>query len=288
MAKRRRIRWDRVLLVFGPILLLILLCTRCHHRGGEEDSDTDPATVESMNAGDPSEDSVVTAEQTLYRDLVLVIDAGHGGNDDGAVYEINSKEKRYEKDDDLRLALAVEERLNAYPHVQVIMTRETDVYVELQERCDIANNANADFFISLHRNSATSGKGVEIWINNDSYGDVTMDRLLAWYIMDWLEKAGISNNRGIKKGLRNSNADVESDNYYVNRFTNMPSCLVEMGFMTSEIDNSNFDTKLNEYADAIAGAVLEFVTDKGIYTENGVPTYQEPAAEQDPDASESE
>ena len=89
--------------------------------------------------------------------------------------------------------------------------------------------------------------------------------------MEWLEKVGISNNRGIKKGLRNSTVDAETENFYINRYTNMPSCLVEMGFMTSEIDNSNFDAKLPEYADAIAGSLMELVSDRGIYTEQGVP-----------------
>ena len=270
MAKRRRIRWDRVVLVFGPILLIIiLLCVKCHH-GDDEESTTDPGAVESMLIEESGQDSEVVPVQAPYRDLVVVVDAGHGGNDDGAV---DQTQTRFEKDDNLRLALAVEDRLNVYPHVQVIMTRETDVFVELQERCDVANNANADFFISLHRNSATSGKGVEIWINNDSMGDITMDKMMAEYIMEWLEQAGISNNRGIKKGLRNSSVDAESENFYINRYTNMPSVLVEMGFMTSEIDNSNFDTKLNEYADAIAGAFMEMVSDSGIYTENGVPCF---------------
>ena len=268
MAKRRRIRWDRVLLVFGPILLLIiLLCTKCRHGDDDESSNTDPGIVDSMTVSDSGTDSAVTPEEVLYRDLVVVVDAGHGGDDDGAT---NQAVTRFEKDDNLRLALAVEEQLNVHPHLQVIMTRETDTFVGLQERCDIANNANADFFISLHRNSATSGKGVEIWINNDSMGDITMDKMMAEYIMEWLEQVGISNNRGIKKGLRNSTTDAESENFYINRFTNMPSCLVEMGFMTSEIDNSNFDTKLNEYADAIASAFMEMVSDRGIYTEQGV------------------
>ena len=270
MGRRRRIRWDRVLIVFGPILLLIiLLFVKCHHGDEEDPGNTDPGTVESMTVSESGPDSAAQPAQSEYRDLVLVVDAGHGGNDTGTN---NQAETRFEKDDNLRLSLAVEDALNRYPHVQVIMTRETDVYVDLQERCDIANNANADFFLSLHRNSASAGNGVEIWINNDSAGDVAMDKLMAEYIMEWLEQVGISNNRGIKKGLRNTSVEAESENYYVNRFTNMPSCLVEMGFMTSELDNSNFDTKLNEYADAIAGSVMELVTDKGIYTEqHGVP-----------------
>ena len=277
MAKRRRIRWDRVLLVFGPLFLLILLIgTRCGHHGGEESSIAENSTaVESMNLTESGADPAAIPAQAQFRDLVVVIDPGHGGDDSGAT---DAAGKRLEKDDNLRLGLAVEEALNGYPHVQVIMTRETDSFPSLEERCDIANNANADYFISLHRNSATNGKGVEIWINNEAHGDIVMDKLLAEYIMEWLEKVGISNNRGVQKGLRNSHVTAESENFYVNRYTNMPSCLVEMGFMTSAEDNRNFDEKLNEYAEAISGAVMELVTDKGIYQKDkGVPV--QPKAE---------
>ena len=89
-----------------------------------------------------------------------------------------------------------------------------------------------------------------------------MDKLLAQYIMELLDEAGISKKRGIKSGFRNSDANRESNNYYVNRYTNMPSCLIELGFMTSDIDNQNYDSHLQDYADAIAAAVSELITER--------------------------
>lgn len=271
MAKRRRIRWDRVILVFGPLVVLILIIgVGCHHRD-DGHSANDPALTSVVDSSEPVEtDPNAVPTATEVKPLVICIDAGHGGRDSGATDKPNDKSKdesnkRLEKDDNLRLALAVQEAFRKYPDIQIIMTRETDVYVELQERCDIANNANADYFISLHRNMADSGKGVEAWINNDSMGDNTMDKLMSEYILDWLEQVGISERRGIHYGFREGEGNYESNNYYVNRYTNMPSILLEMGFMTSAEDNRNFDDHLEEYADAIAGAMVELLTDKGLY-----------------------
>lgn len=273
MAKRRRVRWDRVILVFGPLLLLILiLAFSCHHRDGESSAEDPAVTGVVVDSSEPAEqdpNAVPTATET--KPLTICIDAGHGGNDSGATDKPNDKSKdetnkRLEKNDNLRLALAVRDAFQKkYPDIRIIMTRETDVYVELQERCDIANNANADFFISLHRNMAESGNGVEAWINNESMGDNTMDKLMSEYILDWLEQVGISERRGIHYGFREGEGNYESNNYYVNRYTNMPSILLEMGFMTSKEDNRNFDDHLDEYADAIASAMVELLTDKGLY-----------------------
>ena len=267
MAKRRRVRWDRVFLVFGPVVLLILiLAVSCHHRGEEESSTGDTTVTDIVvDSSEPAVSDAVPAGIPL-KQMVICIDPGHGGGDGGAP-DNQKKPTRFEKDDNLNLALAVRDAFRTkYPDVQIIMTRETDVYVELQERCDIANNANADFFISLHRNSSESGNGVEIWINNESMGDNTWDKLMAEYILDWLDKVGISERRGIHYGFRESDGNYESNNYHVNRYTNMPSCLVEMGFMSSKIDNRNFDDHLYEYADAITDAIMELLEDKGLYS----------------------
>lgn len=262
--KRRKIRWDRVLIVFGPLFLLILIIhVSCRNRTEEPEAESSIA-VESMvidesTAEESDTEEAVPAEQPQKK-FVIVIDPGHGGGDGGAVNQSNT---RFEKVDNLQLGLAVKEAFAKYPDIEVIMTRETDDFIGLQNRCDIANNANADFFISLHRNSAEEGNGVEIWIESDSGSDNAWDKLMAEYILDWLTEVGISKRRGIQNGFRNS---VSKDsNYYVNQYTNMPSCLVEMGFMTAEIDNQFFDEHLNDYADAIAGAMVELLTDKGLY-----------------------
>ena len=92
----------------------------------------------------------------------VVLDAGHGGKDPGAVGKFS-----YEKDLNLTLALQVGRLISdQYPDVKVVYTRSTDVFIPLQERADIANKNNADLFISIHANSSESkdAKGVETFI----------------------------------------------------------------------------------------------------------------------------
>ncbi|MBQ3045109.1 MAG: N-acetylmuramoyl-L-alanine amidase [Clostridia bacterium] len=172
----------------------------------------------------------------------VVIDAGHGGDDVGAQYN-----GRYEKDDNLAVALLVAEKLEE-KGVEVAMTRDDDTFISLEKRCKIANRRQAELFVSLHRNSADGAKGVEIWVSDDS---PVKDIELAENILKNLDEAGISQNRGVKAGYARGDG-----NYYVNSHSNMPSCLVELGFINSEEDNSLFDKNLDAYAQAIADAVI--------------------------------
>ncbi len=253
MAKRR-VRWDRIALVAIPLFVIILLIvTQC----------TGNRNKNNESSAEPPVQSLADIEQTFTQgEFVVVIDAGHGGYDGGSTAQGVT---RLEKDDNLRLALKMKEKLLAYQGITVLMTRETDEFIALQERCDIANNAGADLFVSLHRNCADVGNGVEVWVNN---ADDRIDNLLAEYILELLEEVGISRNRGKKYGFRgvsDGGADNHADSYYVNANTDMPSCLVELGFLTAEQDNINFDTHLEEYAEALARAVVELGTDEGMY-----------------------
>ena len=110
--------------------------------------------------------------------------------------------------------------------------------------------SRADVFVSIHRNSAKNGNGVEIWRSQEE-GEVS--EKLAKDILENLEKVGIQNNRGVKEG---TSEDANID-YFVNRNTKMPSCLVELGFITNEKDNQLFDEKLGQYAEAIAKGILK-------------------------------
>ncbi len=252
MAKRK-IRWDRMAIVLVPLFVIILLiCTQC---GGDH---VDESSTPQTSGMTDSSDLLVSGEDAF----VVVIDAGHGGYDSGSTAEGVT---RLEKDDNLALALATEKALLAYPGVTVLMTRSTDDFVSLQGRCDIANTAGADLFVSLHRNCASVGNGVEIWINRE---DDAVDKALAEYILELLDEVGISRNRGIKFGFRgvtSENEDNQGDSYYVNANTDMPSCLIELGFLTADEDNANFDTHLEDYAKAIARGIVELGSDEHMY-----------------------
>lgn len=101
----------------------------------------------------------------------MVIDAGHGGKDRGC----NGK-KSYEADIALKLALALGQRIeDSMPGVKVIYTRKTDVFIELIERAQIANRANADVFISIHLNSGPSAaRGTEVWVMGPGKTDANL------------------------------------------------------------------------------------------------------------------
>lgn len=187
--------------------------------------------------------AIVIAVAVLGDTAQVVIDPGHGGSDVGAEYG-----GRYEKDDNLALALLVEDELKAMG-VDAVLTRDDDSFVSLEKRCRIANRKQAQLFVSLHRNSAEGAKGVEIWVGSES---PQADMTLAEDILNGLDEAGISKNRGVKAGYAQGNG-----NYYVNSHTDMPSCLVELGFINSGEDNALYDKNLEEYAKAIANAVAE-------------------------------
>lgn len=168
----------------------------------------------------------------------IVIDAGHGGSDPGAVYE-----GRREKDDNLSLAMAVGELLSRQG-VSVIYTRTTDVYQTPFEKAQMANQADADFFISFHRNSSEEPSqytGVETLV----YDNSGIKQTMAENINGALSELGFR-NLGVKArpGL------------VVLRRTKMPALLIETGFLNNEQDNTLYDEKQEEIARAIADAVL--------------------------------
>ena len=177
-------------------------------------------------------------------EIIVCIDAGHGGTDVGALLN-----DRYEKDDTLRVAKLVQKDLKE-EGIKVIMTRDQDKTVSLRDRCKIANKKKVDLFVSIHRNSAKSGNGIEIWVNSHKQ---EKDVRLANFILDRLDKEEIQNNRGVKYGT----VKGEDTDYYVLNNTNMPSCLIELGFITDENDNKLLDQNIENYAKAIANGIKE-------------------------------
>lgn len=178
-----------------------------------------------------------------FKTVDVIIDPGHGGKDVGAEYN-----GRYEKEDNFEISLKVYQILKDNG-IEVALTRDDDKYVSLENRCRIANFKKAEIFVSLHRNSADNAKGVEIWISSNAD---KKEINLANGIMNGLSEIGISLERGVKKGYAQGDGD-----YYINKYTKMSSCLVELGFINNETDNELFDRNADAYANAIADAIIE-------------------------------
>ena len=171
----------------------------------------------------------------------FMLDAGHGGSDSGAVYN-----GRLEKNDNLRITLAVGERL-ARSGERVLYTRTDDSTVDLTYRSTMANSAGATYFVSFHRNSAsTVGRGVEVYYYTGLSAQSTAARMAA-PVQDALVACGF-HNRGVKQA-----------NFSVLRRTSMPAILVELAFINNEAENAKLDAEFDRIADAIASALLTFV-----------------------------
>lgn len=172
---------------------------------------------------------------------LVVLDAGHGGANPGAVYN-----GRQEKDDALNLTLAVGEILERNG-VDVYYTRTTDIYESPAQKAQEGNAAGADYFVSIHRNSSpypNQYTGIETLVYN-RYSEAAR---LAYNINARLEQVGFE-NQGVN----------ERQNLVVLNRTQMPAVLVEVGFINTEADNALFDSKFDEIAQAIADGILQTV-----------------------------
>ncbi len=251
--KKYKILWDRVIIALAALIVLIVGIVMLISalvgaiKGARSKDDSSSAVKANASAVSSQQDTPESAEPVDNSLFTVVIDAGHGGEDVGST---DFDGVRYEKEDCLRVAKLVEKYLKSM-NVNVIMTRTEDVYVTLDDRCKIANDSNAVIFVSLHRNYYDGeAQGVEVWVHNERPEN---DTALAQNILDALKEVGVSQDRGVNFGYRGN----EYVNYQVNRETNMPSCLVELGFMQDEQDNKLFDDNCDAYAKAIAEAIYK-------------------------------
>lgn len=246
------ILWDRVIIAVSILTIVLIGCISMivyfasGNKASKKLENLSDKKVQSSTFGKEIQQQPVVDEEEIKPSIKVFIDAGHGGEDGGST---SFDGNRIEKDDNLKLSLAVKAELEKLG-VEVIISRTTDEFVSLDDRCSMANESNADLFVSLHRNSAYSGQGVEIWVSNK---EIPEDTLLGQNIMDALDKAGISQNRGVQFGYIGN----PTYNYQVNYDTQMPSCLVELGFITNDEDNKLYDENFDSYAEAISSAIYK-------------------------------
>ena len=225
--------------------------------------------------------------------FTLVIDAGHGGKDGGALGAFSN-----EKDINLNVALAfgrlVEDNL---PDVKVIYTRKTDVFIPLKGRAEIANKAKADLFISVHTNSVpptkTPPQGFQVYTlgmhrakdnldvamrensvislekgyektyegfdpkSSESY--IMFEILQSGNMEKSVELARLIQRSVCSKANRNDKG-VHQAGFLVLRETSMPSCLIELGFITSEEEEQflNSQRGIDLMAHGIYEAFVEY------------------------------
>ena len=172
----------------------------------------------------------------------ICIDPGHGGKDPGA-----STQGVNEKDIVLNVSTTLKQMLEKQG-LQVIMTRTNDTFVELKERCNIANREKADVFVSIHCNSASSTQahGFEIF---HSMGSTKGNKLSADI------KLCVNEN----KSLIRADRGIKPANFTVLTGTNMPAVLVELAFISNDADRELLKTKQNEFAQAIAKGIFNYL-----------------------------
>lgn len=211
---------------------------------------------------DDSEQFFNQKDEVPFKVGAILIDAGHGGKDPGALktYKVNGKNVTVqEKDVNLRVAKMLYERLHtAYPQKQIILTRDKDVFLTLGERTDIANSVKvgeneAVLFISIHVNSSLNktSSGYEVWYLSPGYRRTVLDKsavgddknlfpilnsmleeeyttesiMIAKFIMDGLTA---------QIGKESTARGIRAEEWFVVKNSNMPAVLIELGFVSNE------------------------------------------------------
>ena len=225
------------------------------------------------------------------KDFVVVIDAGHGGHDPGAVGKI-SKEKNINLNVALKLGKQIQKNC---PDVKVVYTRMRDVFIPLDRRAEIANNAKADLFISIHTNALAknrTAKGASTWTLGLAKSDANLEvakreNSVILYESDYKTRyAGFNPNSAesyiIFEFMRNkhmeqsislasevqkcfasakrNNRGVRQAGFLVLRKTSMPSILVELGYISNPAEERFMRTKegQNKLATAIYNAFTKY------------------------------
>lgn len=213
---------------------------------------------------------------------VVVIDAGHGGHDTGAQSLV-----RNEKDITLAAALALRARLLKTGRYKVVMTRDSDVFIPLSERVQIARRAGADLFISLHADSAGSNPtphGASVYTLSD-HGQTRVNYVLGPH--EWFSKPGGRADPGVKQILldltQNTTRNRSSQfagllirhigdkvdllprthrdaGYFVLLAPDVPAALLEMGFITNPGDEMRLTDpeQRGRLMDGVAEAIDEY------------------------------
>ena len=228
--------------------------------------------------------NTIILTDTSYQIKKVVIDAGHGGKDSGCLGKSSQ-----EKNITLKIALLLGKKIkNAFPNIEIVYTRDKDIFIPLDERANIANRQKADLFISVHCNfvpANTKHSGSETYVLGldrsrenlevakrenaaifleDDYkkryhgydfsspeSDILVSAVQSSYMERSMQLAGL-----VEKHLRNDanrqSHGVKQAGFLVLRATSMPSILVETGFLSSRVEEDFLISAEGQEAEAKA------------------------------------
>ena len=218
----------------------------------------------------------------------IVIDAGHGGKDAGAFHGT-----LLEKNVTLKVAKKIDELLKKkFPDKKIILTRDTDVFLSLDKRSEIANNVSikygASIFVSIHVNASKSPRayGFETWYIVDSYkrnviekGKVSHDKDISSILNSMINEElyeeskifamKVQNALDKKIGGETLNRGVKENVYFVVKNSFMPAILVELGFLSNkrEANQLTNEAYLNKLAAGIVNGIGDFVNEYEKYND---------------------
>lgn len=224
------------------------------------DSKDDTATDDTADKDTDKQENKSTFSYPDASGLTIVLDAGHGGNDGGTITPLD--ESVLEKDINLAVVKKMQSLLQACG-AEVILTRESDVYVELSERSYISNQTNGDIFVSIHCNSyeddPTIG-GLEFYYYKE--GTTSQE-----YADSFVESVAQIDGINIR--------DARAENYQVLRDSSIPAILIELGYLTNEEDLENLTD--SDYQTLLAETLVTAIVD--LFTDTTTDTTASPATD---------
>ena len=224
--------------------------------------------------------------------FVVTIDAGHGGKDPGAI----GGRGTHEKDVTLKAAQALAAYLNKTGKVEAKLTRHTDTFIHLRQRIKIARDQKADLFISLHADAAQSKQahGISVFSLSDTASDKEAaylaksenqadliggpdlsleDKDAANELLRMFQRESMNESTYVAKFILNEIQDLRGGTKRGHRFAgfavlkspDVPSVLVEMGFLTNSEDEKNLrrDAYIKEVARRLGNAILKYAEQSG-------------------------
>ena len=209
---------------------------------------SEPPEGAAKRAKAAADDSISTENP-----VVLVLDAGHGGEDNGAI-ENGIQEKNL----NLAIVLAAKKYFDEDSRFRVLYTRTTDTYPTLVDRCRLANDNNADLFVCVHINSATaSSTGTETLYCHKRMGQTTKNGITSASLATAMQRTALGSTGFPNRGLVN-----RSDLLVLNG-TKMPACLVEYGFVSNPLEAKLMHANTSRYGRDLYVGIVEYMKTKG-------------------------